>query len=180
MSYQYFPKNGVGVDLFGIFLGKEGREFPFPVKDYENGVELGVVVRSATEMDRVVSVLAPKQETPKVGAVQVTEDESLDEAADEADAQLIQALQNLPKQKEEVKETNVEEPVTEPVEEQKEEETETKVDKPAEPEGLTREEALKYVQMEPDGTYAKREDGTYKIKGGYKPYTKEEIYKALE
>lgn len=173
MSYQYFPKNGVGVDLFGIFLGKEGREFPFPVKDYENGVELGVVVRSATEMDRVVSVLAPKQETPKVGAVQVAEDESLDEAADEANEQLIAALQNLPKQDMEEK---IDKPTENPTAISENIETETT----EKPEGLTREEALKYVQMEPDGTYAKREDGTYKIKGGYKPYTKEEIYKALE
>ncbi len=178
MANQYFPKNGVGVDLFGIFVGREGREFPFPVKDYETGVELGVLVRTPQEMER--PVIKATESKPQVGVVTQTEDEALDAAAEEADAQLIQALQNLPKQKEEFKEANVEEPVAEPVEEQKAEETETKVDEPAEPGKLTREEALKYVQMEPDGTYSRREDGTYKIRGGYKPYTKEEIYKALE
>ena len=143
MANQYFPKNGVGVDLFGIFVGREGREFPFPVKDYETGVELGVLVRTPQEMER--PVLKAKESKPQVGVVAQTEDEALDAAAEEADAQLIQALQNLPKQKEEVKETNVEEPVSEPTEEQKEEETETKVDEPEEHVKLTRENEFNLI-----------------------------------
>lgn len=158
MSYTYFPKNGNQVNLFGIPVGRAGREFPFPVQDYETGVAIGVLVRSAEEMDNykkpnvVQNTLNP-----------VVDDDLMDDINAQAEAELLKVMSNMdantePKT-EEVKEIENSEPKALP--------------------RLTREEAFKFIKMEADGTYAKHADGTYKIKGGWKPYSKEEIYKAL-
>lgn len=158
MSYTYYPKNGKQVNLFGIPVGRAGREFPFPVKDYETGVSIGVLVRTPQEMENYI---APKSINSQTMDTSVDEDLAEDINA-AAEAELLKAMAEMG--------------LGEKTESTKVETTEEN----SEPQQLTKEEAFKYIKMEADGTYAKHADGTYKIKGGWKPYTKEEIYKALE
>lgn len=159
-KYTYFPKNGSQVNLFGIPVGRSGREFPFPVKDYETGVKLGILVRTPEEMDGYKPVIGNN-----VNIDCDVDDDLIDDINSQAESELMKLISNNSPSSE------GETPI---VEENKVSEDTTVKNT------LTREEAFKYIKMEPDGTYAKHADGTYKIKGGWKPYTKEEIYKALE